>query len=68
MCKANDETITHIISECSKLLQKESKGLHDRMGKTMRWDILERKALMFPRNGTNTNLYLIQKMSLFEFS
>ena len=29
---------------------------------------VERKALMFPRNGTSTNLYVVQKMSLLKFS
>ena len=29
---------------------------------------VERKALMFPRNGTNTNLYLVEKISLLKFS
>ena len=29
MYKSNDETITHIISECPKLLQKECKQQHD---------------------------------------
>ena len=38
-----------------------------------RWKILcirifvERKALMFPRNGTSTKLYLVQKMGLLKF-
>ena len=35
MCKANDGTITHIIFDCPKLLQKEYKRQHDWMGKSM---------------------------------
>ena len=35
MCKVNDDTITHIISQCPKLIQKEYKRQHDWMGKTM---------------------------------
>ena len=48
MCKANDETITHIISECPKLLQKEYKRQHDWMGKTVHWDICKKKAFNVP--------------------
>ena len=44
MCKANDETISHIISECLKLLQKEHKRRHDWMGKTVHWDICRKKS------------------------
>ena len=29
---------------------------------------VERKVLMFPINGTNTNLYLVQKINLLKFS
>ena len=38
------------------------------MGKTVIGIFVERKALMFLRNGTNTNLYLVQKMNLLKFS
>ena len=31
MCKARDETVTHIISECSKLAQTDYKARHDSM-------------------------------------
>ena len=33
----NDETITHIISECSKLEQKEHKSGHVWVGKVIYW-------------------------------
>ena len=36
------------------------------MGKTVYWVFVEGKALMFPRNGKNTNLYLVQKI-LWDF-
>ena len=41
--EANDETITHIIFECPKLLQKEYKRLHDGIGKNLYWDISRNK-------------------------
>ena len=33
LCSDRDETITHIISKCSKLAQKEYKSRHDSVGK-----------------------------------
>ena len=35
LCGDRDETITHIISECSKLAQKEYKVTHDWVGKVI---------------------------------
>ena len=37
LCGDRDETINHIISECSKLAQKENKTRHDRVGKVIHW-------------------------------
>ena len=34
-----DETINHIISECSKLAQKEYKARHDWVGKMIHWEM-----------------------------
>ena len=48
MCKADDETITHIISECSKLLQKECKRQYDWMGTTVHWDICRKRGANVP--------------------
>ena len=35
LCDERDETINHLISECSKLAQKEYKIRHDWMGKVI---------------------------------
>ena len=43
MCNAKDETITHIISECPKLAQKEYKRRHDWMGMAIHWDLCRKK-------------------------
>ena len=43
MGKTNDETVTHIISECLKLLQKEYKQRHGCMGKAVHWDTCRKK-------------------------
>ena len=37
LCGDRDETINHIISECSKLAGKEYKNRHDYMGKVIHW-------------------------------
>ena len=38
LCSDRDETINHIISECSKLAQKEYKTRHDWVGKVIHWE------------------------------
>ena len=38
-CGDRDETINHIISECSKLAQKEYKARHDWAGKVIHWEM-----------------------------
>ena len=37
-----DETINHIIIECSKLAQKEYKARHDWMGKVIHWEMCKK--------------------------
>ena len=40
LCSDRDETINHIVSECSKLAQKEYKARHDWVGKVMiHWEM-----------------------------
>ena len=39
LCDDKDETINHIISECSKLAQKEYKARHDWVGKVILWEM-----------------------------
>ena len=38
-CGDRDETINHMISECSKLAQKEYKTRHDWVGKVIHWEM-----------------------------
>ena len=35
MCKNREETVTHIISECSKLAQLEYKKRHDKVTRSL---------------------------------
>ena len=37
-----DETINHIISECSKLAQKEYKMRHDWVGRVIHWEMCKK--------------------------
>ena len=37
-----DETINHIISECSKLVQNEYKTRHDWVGKVIHWELCKK--------------------------
>ena len=39
LCGDRDETINHIISECSKLAQNENKARHDWVGKLVHWEM-----------------------------
>ena len=42
LCGDRDETINHIISECSKLAQKEYKTKHDWVGKVIHWEMCKK--------------------------
>ena len=42
LCYDRDETINHIISECSKLAQKEYKTRHDWIGKVIHWKMCKK--------------------------
>ena len=41
MCKNREETVTHIISECSKLAQLEYKKRHDNVAGAVHWSLCE---------------------------
>ena len=42
LCGDRDETINHIISECSKLAQREYKARHDWVGKGIHWEMCKK--------------------------
>ena len=42
LCGDRDETMNHIINECSKLLLKESKMRHDWVGKVIHWEMCKK--------------------------
>ena len=39
VCRKVDEIIDHIVSDCSKLAQKEYKRRHDNLGKIVHWKL-----------------------------
>ena len=45
MCKTRDETVTHIISECSELAQKDYKVRHHRVASAVHWSIMKAHGL-----------------------
>ena len=61
LCSDRDETINHIISECSKLAQKEYKTRHDWVGKVIHWELC--KKLKFDYTD---NWYMYNLVSLLE--
>ena len=43
MCRRVDENINHIVSECSKLTQREYKRRHDWVGKKIHWEVCKKE-------------------------
>ena len=41
-CGGKAETITHIISQWSKLVEKEYKNIYDWVGKVIHWELCEK--------------------------
>ena len=42
LCGDRDETVNHMISECSKLAQREYKTRHHRFGKVIHWELCKK--------------------------
>ena len=58
LCGDRDETISHIISECSKLAQKEYKTRRDCMGKVIHREMCKKLNLTTQTNGICTTQHL----------
>ena len=54
LCGDRNETVNHIISECSKLTQREYKARYDRVGKVIHWEMS--KKCKFHHTCTNQHL------------
>ena len=54
LCSDRDETVNLIISECSKLAQKEYKTRHDWVGKVIHWELCKKfKSGLYEHNRTS---------------
>ena len=62
LCGDRDETINHIISECSKLAQKEYKTRHDWVSKVIHWQMCKKFKFDHTTNGICTTQHLLQKI------
>ena len=49
MCRDKNGTVSHIVSGCSKLAQKEYKKRHDNVARAVHWDLSGKCG--FDRNG-----------------
>ena len=58
LCGDRDERINHIISECSKLAQKEYKTRHDWFGKVTHWEMCKKFKFDHTRTGICTTQHL----------
>ena len=56
MCKQADETVSHIVSECSKMVQSEYKGRHDKVATAVHWGLAKNMALNIANSGTSRGL------------
>ena len=56
MCKQADETVSHIVSECSKMAQSEYRGGHDKVATAVQWVWRKNMALNIASSGTSRGL------------
>ena len=59
MCGKKSETISHIVTICEKLAQKEYKRRHDNVGKTMHWKLYAEYNLRQVDNRSNIYLFKV---------
>lgn len=45
MCKSKDETVSHIVSECTKMAQTDYKARHDKVAAAVHWSLSKRHNL-----------------------
>ena len=45
MCQSKDETVTHLVCECSTIAQSEYKGSNDSVGTAVHWSLAKKYAL-----------------------
>ena len=63
LCSDRDETINHIISECSKLAQKEYETGHDWVGKMIHREMCNKFKFNHTKNGICTTQHRSEKIT-----
>ena len=61
LCRDEDRMINHIISECSKVMQKRLKTSHDCVGKVIHWKLFKKLKI-----DHTTNCYVYKPESIVE--
>ena len=61
MCGEKDETVNHLISECSKMAQREYKRRHDWVGRRVHWNVCKKYGIV-----VNDNWYQHEPVSVIE--
>ena len=62
MCRDKNGTVSHIVSGCSKLAQKEYKKRQDNVARAIHWDLSGKCGFDGTINGTITSLGAYWKM------
>ena len=62
LCCKRDDTIKHIMSECSKFTQREYKTKHDCVGKVIHWELYKNFNSTIRKNGICTTQNISWKM------
>ena len=62
LCGERDKMMNNIISECSKLVQKEYKTRHDWMGKVTHWELYKKLKFDHTNKWYMHNLESIKRM------
>ena len=63
LCGDRDETINHIISECSKLAQKKYKTRHNWVGKVIHLEMCKKFKLYHTNKGISTTHHLSENIT-----
>ena len=53
MCRVENETVSHIVSQCKMLAQKEYKKRHDNVGRYIHWKLCEKYGFQGAQSGTS---------------
>ena len=67
MCGERGETISHLVSECGKLPQKEYKRRYDNVARYVHWQLCREKFLSEQINGMNRSRKQLLRMRTLSF-